>query len=133
MLYVAHFSFDTTVVSADSAEDRPYHGHFALIAEADDVEEVLNKFKALIVRLHRDEGILDGVQQVFIDSCVEIRTIPNAGFLVHYAMIDGECLGGILTSIRGASAEDATAYDIESPDEDDGVTTYNVEPFVELK
>jgi hypothetical protein len=133
MLYVASFSFDTTAVSADCAEDRPYHGYFALVAEADDVEDALDKFKVLIIKLHRNEDILDDVQQVFLDSCVEIRSIPNAGFLVHYAMIDGECLGGIFTSIRGASAEDATAYDIESPDEDDGVTTYNVEPFVELE
>jgi len=133
LLYVAHFSFDEIVVSTGSAKDGPYHGYFALVAEANDVEEALNKFKALIIRLHRDEDILDDVQQVLLDSCVEIRSIPNAGFLVHYAMIDGECLGGIFTSIRGASEEEATAYDIQSPDEDGGVATYNIEPFVEFE
>jgi len=133
LLYIAHFSFDDIAASTSSAEDGARHGYFALVVEASDVEEAVDKFKALIIELHRDEDVLNDVRQVFLDSCVEIRTIPNPGFLVHYAMIEGEYLGGIYTSLRGGSAETATAYYFESPDEDDGSTTFSAEPFVEFE
>jgi len=49
LLYIAHFSFDDIAASTSSAEDGARHGYFALVVEASDVEEAVDKFKALII------------------------------------------------------------------------------------
>lgn len=42
------------------------HGYFTTIAEAEDVEDALMKFRDLIIKLHKEEDILDGVTEIFL-------------------------------------------------------------------
>ncbi|MCR4426619.1 MAG: hypothetical protein NUW23_10620 [Firmicutes bacterium] len=129
MIYLGHFSFDKEPTTG-AVEDQSYHGCFTTVAEAENVEEVMEKFEALIRRLHDEDDVFDGVNEVFLDTCVECRAIPQSGFLAHFVEWVGEEVGSISTSIRGATHEEATAYHIQPDDPSDDSDGHEVEPFV---
>lgn len=128
MLYLGHFSFVRDRKGGASGED--YHGYFTTVVEADDVESALDKFESLLHTLRREGDLFNDVNEVFLDTCVECRAIPPEGFLAHFKQWIGAEFGSIATAIRGATEEQAAAYDLgpdAEPDDQDGV---HVEPFV---
>lgn len=129
MLYVGHFSFLKGAASGSEA-DEASHGYFTTIADAESVDEAMAKFRALIQRLHDDSDVLNGVNEVFLDACIECRSVPQSGFLAHFVEWLGEETARISTAIRGASDDEAVAYSMGSENDklDDGEE--DVEPFV---
>ena len=142
MLYAGHFSFTT----AETEEDGPSHGVFTCLAEAEDVDAALEKLRALIVRLKEEDDTLDGVTEVYLDSCVEVRSLPEPGLMTYWIMWPHEETSSISTGLRWAEDDEAVGYGMlaeseeahecgeecdhdHEGDEDDG---YEVEPFVEF-
>ncbi|HHY35944.1 MAG TPA: hypothetical protein GX510_10030 [Firmicutes bacterium] len=108
MLYLGHFSFDTR----DDPEFPPVScGFFTAVVEANNVEEAMKKFEALITEIRRGEDVLERVCQVFLDACVELRALPKSGLLSYYVTYDAERRAMILTSAPGVSEEYAAVYD----------------------
>ncbi len=131
MLYLAHFSF--------SFENNPrkknpqaWHGYFTAVAEAKNVEAVLTKFEALVIKSAESSELFADVKEIFLESCVELKSTPRAGFLAHVALEEGESLGSISTTLPGVDNKYATSYHFEpeQADEDGG---FDAEPFVVLK
>lgn len=125
MLYLGHFSFSQDMRQPDRSVE-PWHGHFTTVAEARDRETAVKKLRRLVRRLASAE-MFEGVGEVYLDDCVEIRSVPAGGFLSHFSSRAGEDLGGIWTAIRGAKPHQATAFDLEPAADDEDVDRV---PFV---
>ncbi len=132
MLYISHLSFH------DEREDgEPWHGYFTCVVEGDDVEAALGKTETLIRKLKAEEDVLEGVEAVYLESCVEIKAVPEEGFMASFQEWDGEVEGSVVTAVRGAGEESAAAYSWfpgeEEEDHRDGAGSDQVEePFVEF-
>ena len=131
MLYLAHFSF--------SFENNPrkknpqaWHGYFTAVAEAKNVEAALTKFEALVIKSAESSELFNDVKEIFLESCVELKSAPKAGFLAHVALEEGESLGSISTTLPGVDHKYATSYHFE-PEEADEDGGFDAEPFVVLK
>ena len=133
MLYLGHFSFAEEEGTGESAQSDSWHGYFTCVAEADDVEAAVRKFKVLLRRLRDRDDMFDGVQRIYLDSCIEIHSIPAAGFLAHLSLREGKDIGDISTSIRGATEEQAVAFHLESDEENEDGEPQESEPFIVFK
>ena len=109
MLYLAHFSF--------SFENNPrkknpqaWHGYFTAVAEAKNVEAALTKFEALVIKSAESSELFNDVKEIYLESCVELKSAPKAGFLAHVALEEGESLGSISTTLPGVDHKYATSY-----------------------
>jgi hypothetical protein len=129
MLYLGHFYFNETAQETALQQRGPAHGYFTCIAEAGDAEAAIDKFKTLLRTLHREGDLFEHVREVYLDACVEIRSIPKQGFLAYFTSRQGEDLGGISTAIRGASEREAVGFDVGTEDAASGQPR-PVEPFV---
>src|SRR2546422_4013186 len=100
MVYLGHFSFEShhSVVPEGPAS---WHGYFSCMAEAESVERALDKFDTLLRRLARTSTVFSEVKEVYLDSCIEIKSIPSRGFMAYYKETRGECNGAISTSLVG--------------------------------
>jgi hypothetical protein len=131
MLYVGHFSFSEHAIADKSADGTPWHGIFTCIAEAANVHAALDKFKTLIRDLRGHEDLFDGVEEVFLDACIEITSVPECGMLAHFTLREGEDTGGISTALRGVPEQHAIAYQLgDEDDESDAENDHDIEPFV---
>ena len=140
MLYLGHFSFTT----APTDEDGPSHGVFTCCADAEDVDGALEKLRALVLRLKEEDDTLDDVSEVYLDSCVEVRTMPEAGMMSYWIKWPHEETTSISTGLRWAEGDEAVGYSIlpdhdedadadeHDDDEADDDESYEVEPFVEF-
>jgi hypothetical protein len=130
MVYFAHFSF-----SFDSQSGRhrqAWHGYFTAIAEAPNVAAALKKLEVLVTKSAQSSELFRDVSEIFLESCVELKSVPRGGFVAHVALDEGESLGSVSTTLPGVNRKYATSYHFE-PDttaEDDG---FDAEPFVVLK
>jgi hypothetical protein len=100
MHYIGHFSFEDHL----SETEQHFHGYFTCVVDATDMDSALEKLRDLVVSLKRnDKDILGDVREVFLDSCIEIKSVPTAGFLGYFLEWRGEPLGMISSSVRGAT------------------------------
>lgn len=127
MLYMGHFSF----VDSPQLEDGTSIGAFQCVAEADDMDAALEKFKDIIVDLHTRGELFHEVNDIYLESCVEIRHIPAAGMLTHFQEWTIQCsrVGSISTDLPGVAKDCAAAYCC-GPQEGFDDEEYEAEPFV---
>jgi hypothetical protein len=129
MVYVGHFSFHKEP-GEGSVFDRPSHGHFTTVVEAGDIDEAVSKLEILIEQLHNESDVLDGIKEIYLDACIECRSIPQNGFLTYFAEFEGEEEDSVATVVQGASDEQATAYSFGPDGEDEDVADQEIEPFL---
>lgn len=127
MLYLGQFDF--RIGGLDESDTAPDRGYFTCVAEADGIEAALDRFRALILRLREEDDVFNEVPEVYLDACIEIRSIPPSGFLAHFVAYTEGGEGAVSTSVRGASEEDADAYSVGPVEEQEGT----VEPFVRFE
>ena len=131
MLYLAHFSFAFT--SRDRGhKPQPWHGYFTAVAEATDIEGALKKLEALVVETAQTSELLRDVSEIFLESCVELKSMPRAGFVAHVALEQGESLASISTTLPVVNRKDATSYHFE-PDTMEDDEGFDAEPFVVVR
>lgn len=131
MLFLGHFSF-TYESRLGSRRAMPWHGSFTTLAEARNVDAALEKFAALIQAMAKDNDLFDDVEEIYLDSCVEVRSIPRAGLIGHVNLQEGDSPGGISTTLPGTSERQAVSYHLEpESEEEDG--SYEPWPFLVLK
>ena len=131
MLFLGHFSFSyESRLGSRSAQ--PWHGHFTAVAEARDVDAALQKFAVLIQELAGKNDLLDEVEEIYLDSCIEMKSIPRAGFIGQVNLQEGDSPGGISTTLPATAERHAVSYHIEpESQEEDG--SYEPWPFLVLK
>ncbi|MGC4080914.1 MAG: hypothetical protein QM736_02030 [Vicinamibacterales bacterium] len=131
MLYIGHFSF-----AFDSKERRkpaqPWHGYFTAVVEARDANAALKKLDAVVRRTTDESDLFADVSEIFLESCVEVKSVPKAGFLAHVALEEGESLGSISTTLPAVNRKYATSYHVE-PETLDEDGSFDAEPFIVLK
>ncbi|MFN7915615.1 MAG: hypothetical protein U0Q55_09785 [Vicinamibacterales bacterium] len=131
MLYIGHFSF-----AFDSKERRkpaqPWHGYFTAVVEAKDANGALTKLDEIVRKSVEGADLFKDVTEIFLESCVEVKSVPKAGFLAHVALEEGESIGSISTTLPAVDRKYATSYHIE-PESLDEDGTYDAEPFIVLE
>ena len=121
MLYLAHFSCD------GEHNGEPQHGWFTCVVEADDVETCVDKFRHLVNKLYRGEDVFNSVTKVYLEDIIQIRRIPEEGFMGHYSSSPGEAPPSITTTLWGDTETYCESY---SPIPFDGEKTQEIEPFI---
>lgn len=131
MLFLGHFSFAYESRLA-SRRAEPWHGHFTAMAEARNVDAALEKFGALIHDMAEKNDLLDDVEEIYLDSCIEVSAIPRAGFIGQVNLQEGDSPGGISTTLPRTAQKNAVSYHLE-PEEQDADGSYEPLAFVVLK
>lgn len=121
MLYLAHFSFD------GEYKGEPTHGWFTCMVEADDIEASVDEFHHLINKLQKDEDIFQFVTKVYLEDIIQIRQVPEEGFLGHYSSSPGEAPPSIATTCWGDTDTYCESF---SPISSDYEEAQEIEPFI---
>ena len=121
MLYLAHFSFD------GEYRGDPTHGWFTCMVEADGIEASVDEFHHLINKLQRDEDIFQFVTKVYLEDIIQIRQVPEEGFLGHYSSSPGEAPPSIATTCWGDTDGYCESF---SPISSDAEEAQEIEPFI---
>ena len=121
MLYLAHFSFD------GERNGEPEHGWFTCVVEANDVDACVDKFRHLVNKLYKGEDIFNRVTRVYLEDIVQVRQVPEEGFLGHYSCSPGEAPPSMTTTLWGDTDTYCESY---SPMPFDGEKTQEIEPFI---
>jgi hypothetical protein len=121
MLYLAHFSFD------GEYKGEPTHGWFTCMVEADDIEASVDAFHHLISKLQKDEDIFQFVSKVYLEDIIQIRQVPEKGFLGHYSSSPGEARPSIATTCWGDTDSYCESF---SPISSDNEEAQEIEPFI---
>ena len=100
MLYVGHFSFSFQSKPSRKAS-QPWHGYFTAVVEAANVAGALKKLEVLAQKSAAASELFSDVSEIFLESCVELKSVPRTGFLAHVALEEGESLGSISTTLPG--------------------------------
>jgi hypothetical protein len=132
MLYVAHFSFSKEPVKdplPESVESEPWYGSCTCVVDAESIDAALEKLKALLHELRNTQDLFDGLHEIYLDACVEIRSLPAGGCLTYYGQHSGKQPSGIFTGMRGVSEEQADVYHFAPEGYREG-DEYSDEPFV---
>jgi hypothetical protein len=129
MIYMGHFSFQSRDVVPQASG--AWHGYFTCTAEAESVEKALDKFQVLLRRLARTSTLFSEVAEVYLDSCIEIKSIRKDGFLAYYKEMRGECKEAISTSLVGIGTNKAViAYQFTGEQCEDDVDASATQPFL---
>lgn len=83
MLYIAHLSFDPV---KDAIKENQRHGHFTIVMEADDVDSAMEKAKSLIQSVHAKGYLFNPEMAIYLDVCVEVKSLPEQGLLTFFSM-----------------------------------------------
>ena len=121
MLYLAHFSFD------GEYKGEPTHGWFTCMVEADDIEASVDEFHHLINKLQKDEDIFQFVTKVYLEDIIQIRQVPEEGFLGHYSSSPGQAPPSIATTCWGDTHSYCESFSPISPDHEE---SQEIEPFI---
>ena len=82
-----------------------------------------NKFQLLRRRLGKTSTVLDELEAVYLDSCIEIKSIPRNGFLAYFSEVRGEYFGEISTELIGVGNNvNANAYHVVENESDSSVS-----------
>jgi hypothetical protein len=132
MLYLGHFSFSyESRIGGNRPE--PWLGHFTAAAEARTAHEALKKFEALAQKMAADgHEVFDDVEVIYLESCIEVRAMPRAGFIGQVDLQQGSIGVGISATLPNTAQRNAVSYHLEpESEEEDG--TYEPRPFTTLK
>ena len=131
MLYLGHFSFSFESTPR-RRKPQAWHGYFSAVAEAPSATIALQRLESLIRKTAESSDLFNDVADVYLESCIELRSTPRAGLVAHLALQEGESVGSISTTLPGVSRAHARSYHYE-PDAVDADGAFEAEPFIELK
>lgn len=133
LLYIGHFSFEGPEPEF-KAESREC-GWFICVAEADSVEDAVDKFRDLVWSLKSWFTSFESVEAVYLDDVTEVERVPAEGVLARFVHTYDDPPGASISmSLPGVPKEFCRSYGwgTEEPDEDDDEGV-EVVPFVSFK
>ena len=114
MTYLAHFSYESRV-DPQTRIMSDWHGYFTCVTEAEFLDQALKIFEALLRRLAHSTSVFSDVEEVFLESCIEIKSVHRKGLLTFFKEMRGMSEGAISASLVGAeSNRNVTAYQFGS-------------------
>jgi hypothetical protein len=131
MLFLGHFSFSYET-RLGRKRKHPWHGHFTAAAEARNVDAALEKFAALIHGLADRNDLFADVEEIYLDSCVEVKAMPKAGLVGQVNLLEGDSPGGVSTTLPRTAEKHAVSYHLE-PESEEPDGSYEPWPFVVLE
>jgi len=127
MLYLGHFSF----IEYDGGGFN--HGIFTVMVKARDIDNATVKFHSLMERRRNDCDLFDKQTFIFLEDIIEIKNIPEEGFIAHHIHYEGEPTPSVSRSVPGVSETLCEAYrpypEFESVDGEDEV---DIVPFMTI-
>lgn len=130
MLYMGHFSFD---FGTPTAPESPAHGLFTCVAEAANIDAAIAKFNRLIRDLVKRHDVFDGVAEIYLDACVELRSVPRSGVMSYITIREGEDIGGISATLLGNRTRDAVSYAWGPARKPGSLQPQPMKPFIRLR
>jgi hypothetical protein len=112
MLYVGHFSF--TQPRSDDGKDTL--GHFAVIVEADSVEDALEACGERIDAAHESEELFSRGTRILVDGIVEMERVPPGGVLTGFAEATADRLLGSIDCTLPGGHEGVACYGVGDPE-----------------
>jgi hypothetical protein len=104
MLYLGHFSF------VEHDEGGFSHGVFATVVTADDIDSATVKFHTLLDQTQNDTDLFDKRTFIFLENIIEIKQMPEEGFITHHSRYEGEPPASVSRSLCGISEELCESY-----------------------
>ena len=77
--------------------------------------------------------MFDGASEIYMDSCIELRSVPSGGLMTYITIREGEDIGGISASLPGVAARSAVAYSWGRSADEDAAEPRPIEPFLRLR
>ncbi len=125
MFYLGHFSF------VEHDEGKLNHGFFTAVAEAEDIDNATVKLHSLLDRKQKETDLFEKQTFIFLEDIIEIKKIPEHGFIAHYSHYEGESTPFISRSIPDMPGETCESYrpypEFENSDSRDEV---DIVPFI---
>jgi hypothetical protein len=84
MLYLGHFSFDKITPQGELR-----HGNFDCLADSNDPEMAVVKFRDQIRDLKRTSELFEGISSIFLDDLIEIKEIPQEAIVTRFQSASG--------------------------------------------
>ena len=107
MKYLGHFSF--IGYSADEIS----HGLMSAVVTADDIDSATVRFHNLLDQKKGEDGLFDRLTFVFIEDIIEMREVPEEGFIAHCIRFEGEPHSFKSKSIPGIPAGVFKTYRVD--------------------
>lgn len=104
MLYLGHFSF------IEHDEGGFNHGVFTAAVNADNIDTATVRFHSLLEGKKNDPGIFTKYTFIFLEDIVEIKKMPEDGFIAHYTHYTGEPGEYFSQSIPGVPGDLCESY-----------------------
>lgn len=121
MLYMGFFSFD-------GFTDKPINGYFTCAVQTADVDTSLDRFRHLLKIMRKEDEALTGVTNIYLDTVIEVKTVPAEGFLAHMISREGELDNSISTVLPHVDDRIAEAFTTASAETEDEAV--EMEPFM---
>lgn len=139
MLYLGHFNY------RDANDPEENFVLLPVVVRADDPEDALNKMAVHFEDVREGSDLLDGANQIFLDSLIELEEAPDDPVLVQWTKVVPTAKGltlvnDVLPLSEGEESE-PEAYGYVWSDEEDGTdgedegtgddeAFYDDEPFI---
>lgn len=104
MLYLGHFTF---IEYYDVGFN---HGNFTAVVQADDIDNATVRLHTLLDHQKDKADLFNGRTFIFLEDIIEIKLMPEVGFIAHYAHYEGEPPTYTSTSIPGVSEYNCESY-----------------------
>lgn len=131
MLYLGHFTFGPPESGAAIGNTDLGGGWFTCLCEAESADEAVNKFQNLIVSLDDSFETFEDVGNVYFETAVEVRKLPEEGVLARFEHSTADGMGRISTALPGVPSEACMAFDWNKEEIDvEAEEGYTPEPFV---
>jgi len=104
MMYIGHFSF------VEHDEKGFNHGVFTAAVNADDIDNATVKLHSLLDREKNGSSLFDKYTFIFLEDIIEIKKMPEEGFIAHHTLFAGEPSEYVSQSIPGLSDDMCESY-----------------------
>jgi hypothetical protein len=107
MKYLGHFSF------IGYNEDEISHGLLSAVVTANDIDSATVQFHTLLDQKKSEAGLFDRLTFIFLEDIIEIRELPEEGFIAHCIRFEGEPHSFKSRSIPGITGDVCKSFRLD--------------------
>jgi hypothetical protein len=107
MKYLGHFSL------VGFCEDEISHGLLSAVVSADDIDSATVRFHTLLDQKKSEAGLFDRLTFIFLEDIIEIRELPEEGFIAHCIRFEGEPHSFKSRSIPGITGDVCKSFRLD--------------------
>lgn len=110
MIYLGHFSFHVDLPSEPTSD--LIAGTFTAMVDAKSINAAVKQFRLLLRTMPKGvQEMLEGVSEIYLDSCSEINRVPKGGFVPFFSLhTDSDEPGGVTVANQGATTSQSRAF-----------------------